>query len=308
MPLVLLGRVTHAADDLKVVQAEKLQDFAVRGAPLLRRRRRRGLIPGPVGAALPLLLLEERVGHVLQRQAHRGLRQRALAPADGTLAPRLPLAPELLQARPAEAVAALEHHGLPEDLAADGAGELLLQHGARAGGDGPGSGRRGRRGRLGALEEGELPRLGGGSGPQRHQDRGGESWTSGRRSESQQCVHHTHTHTHYHTHAHTQRHSGLVYKQPGLKMDGGLRNRFTSLPVNTGRVNAPPPPLTTPPPIDHSHSRGPSSPHHLEKTNQTGRLTSEEENGRSWSVCVESENVDAEYKSFGVLMSSVAFL
>lgn len=133
VPLVLLGGVTHAAKNLKVIQAEKLLDFAVRRAPLLHHwHRHRGLIPGPAGprAVPPLLLLEEGVGHVLQRQAHRGLRQRALAPADGTLAPGLPLAPELLQACPAEAVAALEHHGVPEDLAADGAGELLLQHGA----------------------------------------------------------------------------------------------------------------------------------------------------------------------------------
>lgn len=166
VPLVLLGGVTHAAKNLKVVLAEKLLDFTVRRAPLLHHRHRhRGLLPG---LAALLLLLQEGVGHVLQRQAHRGLRQRALAPADRTLAPGLPLAPELLQARPAEAVAALEHHGVPEDLAADGAGELLLQHGARAGGDGSGSGDQGH---LGALEEGEFPRLGGGSGAQRH-DRG----------------------------------------------------------------------------------------------------------------------------------------
>lgn len=157
--LVLLGRVTHAAKNLKVVETEKLQDFAVRVAPLLHHRHRshhRGLLPAP------LLLLEERIGHVLQSQAHRGLRQRALAPADGTLAPAFPLAPELLQTRAAEAVAALEHHRVPEDLAADGAGQLLLQDGARAGGDGSGSGGRGR---LGALEEGEFAGLGGGSRP-----------------------------------------------------------------------------------------------------------------------------------------------
>ena len=73
------------------------------------------------------------------------------------IAPGLFLVPELLQARPAEAVAALEHHGLPEDLAAHGAGELLLQHGAGVGGDGA---RTQSQAHLGAQEEGGLPGLG----------------------------------------------------------------------------------------------------------------------------------------------------
>lgn len=82
------------------------------------------------GSCLALLLSQEGVSHVLQGQADRGLRQGALPSADGTLAPGLLLVPELLQACPAEAVAALEHNGVLEDLTADRTRQLLFQHGA----------------------------------------------------------------------------------------------------------------------------------------------------------------------------------
>lgn len=164
---MLLGCVTHAAQGFKVVQTEELKNFPVGDALLVHLP---FLLPRPAGrprgAARPAVLLpQEGVGHVLQRQADRGLRQRALLPADGTLASGLLLVPELLQTGPAEAVAALEDDGVPEDLAADGARQVLLQHGARARGHGP---RPKGRGRLGALEEGKYSRLGGGPRPQRH--------------------------------------------------------------------------------------------------------------------------------------------
>lgn len=167
--LVLLGGVTHAAHHLKVIHAEELDNFPVCNTPLLRRP---GLLPRPARPGPrprrgrpPLLLPQEGVGHVLEGQADGGLGQRALPPADGALAPGLFLVPELVQAGPAEAVAALEHDGLPEDLAADGAGQLILQQGARARGDGP---RAQGRGGLGDVEEGQLARLRGRSGPQGH--------------------------------------------------------------------------------------------------------------------------------------------
>lgn len=131
---MLLGRVTHTAENFKVIQTEELHNFPVRHAPLLHHLR---LLPRPTGlcpvrAGPALLLLQESVSHVLQGQTHRGLRQGALPPADGALTPGLLLVPELLQAVPAETVAALEHHRVLEDLAANGTGQLLLQHGARA--------------------------------------------------------------------------------------------------------------------------------------------------------------------------------
>lgn len=154
--LVLLGRVTHAAHRFQVVHAEELEQFPVCGARLLRHRHLLLLPcpgPRPSSSRPPLLLPQEGVGHVLQGQADRGLSQRALPPADGALAPGLLLVPALLQAGPAEAVAALEHDGLPEDLAADGTGQLVFQRGAGARGDGP---RTKGRGRLGDLEEGQF--------------------------------------------------------------------------------------------------------------------------------------------------------
>lgn len=177
MSLVLFGGVAHAAESLQIVQTEELEDFPVRGTHHVRQLQR---LAAPAGSGLSsgrahpvLLVLQEGVGHVLQRQADRGLRQGTLPPAHGALAPRLLLVPELLQAGPAEAVAALQNHGVPEDLAADGAGQLLLQHGAGARGDGPRSREHGCRRRLGTLEEQELSGLRGGTGAQRHGPRWG---------------------------------------------------------------------------------------------------------------------------------------
>lgn len=162
--LVLLGGVTHTAQDFKVIHAEKLENFPVCDALLLHHQ---GFPPRPhpsYSRSL-LLVLQEGFGHILQGQADCGLRQRALPPADRTLAPGLPLVPELLKTGPAEAVTALQHHGLLEDLAADRTGQLIFQHGARARGHSPWSkGRSSLRNR----QEGKYSRLGGSSGAQRH--------------------------------------------------------------------------------------------------------------------------------------------
>ena len=242
MSLVLLGCVTHTAKDFRVVQTEEFEDFPVCDALLLHYHR---LLPRPPGpwsgswswssSCRALLLPQEGVGHVLQRQADGGLRQGALPPADGTFASHLLLVPELLQAGSAEAVAALEHHGVPEDLAADGTGQLLLQHGARTRGNSP---RSKGRSHLGTLEERKFSRLRGSTWAQRH----GSCWHFGNFllqlwkvfSESSSL-----------NAAGVLSDLDTVYEQPGLQIGRDSKNRFPSLLVNKGSRHNPHLPTAT---------------------------------------------------------------
>lgn len=115
--LVLLGGVTHAAQQLLVVMAEEFERLSVGGTQVQ--------LPGS-GAGRrgwrvhSLLLLHQGFTHVLQHQADGRLAERALPPADGTLSLGRLLAPELVQAGAAEAVATAQDHGVGEDLAAHG--------------------------------------------------------------------------------------------------------------------------------------------------------------------------------------------
>lgn len=121
--LVLLGGVTHAAQQLLVIVAEEFERLSVGGTQVqlpgggAGRRGRR---------VQSLLLLHQRLTHVLQHQADSGLGKRAPLPADGTLALGRLLAPELVQAGAAEAVATAQDHRVGEDLAAHGTRQLVL--------------------------------------------------------------------------------------------------------------------------------------------------------------------------------------
>lgn len=120
------GRLADEAEHLSVILAEELHRLPVLAALHLGLDGSGAPRPGFRAGAL---LLHETLRHVLERQADGRLRQRALAPANGTLAPPRVALPEGLQAGAAEAVATLEHHGLTEDLAAHRARQLLLQAG-----------------------------------------------------------------------------------------------------------------------------------------------------------------------------------
>lgn len=116
--LVPLRGVADHADGLAVHHAEQLEPLLVNGAHL----------PGEDVQLLPrlqlLAVLHARLAQVLQGEAGHRVVHRA-APAQGALsvAPRSPV---LLQTGGAETVAALEDHGLLEDLAADGTGQVHL--------------------------------------------------------------------------------------------------------------------------------------------------------------------------------------
>lgn len=128
--LVLLGGMTHTAEDFKIIQTEELEDFPMCDTVRLHHP---SFLPCPTSPScgrLSLLLPQKSVSHVLQGQADRGLCQRALPPANGALTPGLLLVPELLQTGPTEAVAALEHHRLLENFTADRTRQFLFQHGA----------------------------------------------------------------------------------------------------------------------------------------------------------------------------------
>lgn len=120
MLLVLPRGVAHDTDRLLVQQAVQLQLLPMKRAHL----------PPCFLHFLTLLLLSPSLLHtgltqVLQGQAgHRVVH--AVGPAQGTVSfPSLP-SPVLLETGSAEAVGALEDHGVPEDVAAYGTGEVLL--------------------------------------------------------------------------------------------------------------------------------------------------------------------------------------
>lgn len=116
--LVPLRGVANHADGLTVHHAEQLEPLLVNWAHL----------PGEDVQLLPrlqlLAVLHARLAQVLQGEAGHRVVHRA-APAQRALSVA-PCRPVLLQTAGAEAVAALEDHGLLEDLAADGTGQVHL--------------------------------------------------------------------------------------------------------------------------------------------------------------------------------------
>lgn len=114
MTLVHSRGLAHHADGLLVVHAEELQLLAV-----LRARR---LL---LALASLVLGLHEGLAEVPQRQVARRLLFRGSPPANGTV-PENCAFPKVLQAGPAEAVAAREQDGIAEDVAAHGTRQVLF--------------------------------------------------------------------------------------------------------------------------------------------------------------------------------------
>lgn len=117
--LVLPRGVAHDTDRLLVQQAVQLKPLSVKRAHLPP------CFPHILTLLLLFLLLHTGLTQVLQGQAGHRL-VHALGPAQGAVSfPSLPR-PVLLETGSAEAVGALEDHGVPEDVAAYGTGEVLL--------------------------------------------------------------------------------------------------------------------------------------------------------------------------------------
>lgn len=117
MLFVPLGRVTNHTDGLLVCQAEELHLLPVERTHLPR-------VTVQLLRAVLLGFLHVRLTQVLQSQTgHRLVLGQGPAQGAGSILSR----PVLLQAGLAEAVAAFEDHGIPEDVAAYGTGEVDLR-------------------------------------------------------------------------------------------------------------------------------------------------------------------------------------
>lgn len=126
--LVLPGRVADHTDGLPVQQTEQLQLLPVLGAHDLGVAVQ---LPLGVPGGLTPVLRHAGLTQVPEGQAGDGV-VHAGGSAQGAVPPPALPGPVLLQARRAEAVAALQHHRLPEDVAAHGAGEVHLRQGEPA--------------------------------------------------------------------------------------------------------------------------------------------------------------------------------
>lgn len=115
------GGVTDYADGLIVHYAEEFQPLLVQGAHL-------PWWDNQIAARLSLLdlsLLQARLAQVFQGEAGYRVVSRTTS-TQGALAVATP-PPVLLKAGSAEAMAALEDHGVLEDLTTDGAGKVHVR-------------------------------------------------------------------------------------------------------------------------------------------------------------------------------------